>query len=89
MAMKTWTAVPAPDVTGWIVRWHARKNNRTLGFEQLPLLRVTGGSPIVIGLLPSELYGEVTSLCAVIELDEHSPQALAGRHYLVAFNPER
>ena len=78
MAYKTWTGVPGPGVTGWIVRWHARQDEQTFAFEQVPLMRVLSGTPVVV-TLPYQV-GIVTGLCAVIELDD------AGRLYLVAFN---
>ena len=84
MAYKTWTGVPGPGVTGWIVRWHARQDDRTIAFEQIPALRVLSGKPVIVKWLFQA--GPVTGLCAVIELDDDCVQHLAGRLYLVAFN---
>ena len=92
MAHQTWTGVPGPDVAGWVIKWHARRDDQTLEFAQVPLLRVLPGSSIVVSLhFPGigPIFGEVTGLCAIIELDEACSQALAGRHYLVAFNPDQ
>lgn len=87
MAYKTWTGVPGPGVTGWIVRWHARQDEQTFAFEQVPLMRVLSGTPVVV-TLPYQV-GIVTGLCAVIELDDDCVQHLAGRLYLVAFNDDQ
>lgn len=76
--MTNWCAVLHPDCYGYLVRWYARKGQRTVEFPQLPELRVAGAESIVVRS-QTPLMNEVTGLAAAIERDD-------GTTYMIAFN---
>ncbi len=82
LAKKRWTGVPPPEISGFLVAWHAaRGDGRLLDIEQRPSIRVEGGRPIVIAFLLGYFAVEPTNICAVIRLDD-------GATYFVAFTPD-
>lgn len=77
--MTNWCAVLHPDCYGYLVRWYAKKGERTVDFPQLPELRVCGNESLVVRS-QTPLMNEVSGLAAAIERDD-------GTTYMIAFNP--